>query len=175
MDQLANLSFLIIDDNRHMLTILRVLLRAFGARRVHECDDASAALDKFRATNPDIVIVDYQMRPLNGIEFIRMARCSKNSPNCYVPIILLTGHSKRHSVMEARDAGVNEILVKPVTAKDLFSRIQTIVYHPRPFIDVPGYFGPCRRRRQDFGYRGPERRQNSGAAMPEEQPLLTRA
>jgi two-component system chemotaxis response regulator CheY len=161
MDKLSSLSFLIIDDNRHMLTIVRVLLHAFGVKTVHECEDASAGFEKFRAVAPDIVIVDYQMSPMNGIDFVRMARRSKDSPNCYVPIILLTAHSKRQSVVEARDAGVTEILVKPVTAKDLLARIQTIIYNPRPFIDVPTYFGPCRRRKQDLAYHGIERRKRA--------------
>ena len=52
MDKLSNLSFLIIDDNRHMLTIVRVLLHAFGAKKVHECNDAFAAFEKFRAATP---------------------------------------------------------------------------------------------------------------------------
>lgn len=167
MDKPSNISFLIIDDNRHMLSIVRVLLKAFGARHVHECEDASSAFEMFRASPPDIVIVDYQMSPVNGIEFIRMARRAKDSPNPYVPIILLTAHSKRRSVMEARDAGVTEILVKPVTAKDLFSRIHAIMYNPRPFIDVPTYFGPCRRRKQELHYRGPERRKNEAVLVAE--------
>lgn len=144
-----------------MLTIVRVLLHAFGVKKIYECEDASAAFEKFRTTAPDIVIVDYQMSPMNGVEFVRMARRSKDSPNSYVPIILLTAHSKRQSVMEARDAGVTEILVKPVTAKDLLARIQTIIYNPRPFIDVPGYFGPYRRRKQDLAYFGVERRKRA--------------
>jgi hypothetical protein len=56
---------------------------------------------------------------------------------------------------------VTEILVKPVTAKDLLARIQTIIYIPRPFIDVPGYFGPYRRRKQDLAYFDVERRKRA--------------
>jgi CheY-like chemotaxis protein len=98
MDKLSSLSFLFIDDNRHMLTIVRVLLHAFGVKKIYEGEDASAAFEKFRTTAPDIVIADYQMSPMNGIEFVRMARRSKDSPNSYVPTILLTAHSKRQSV-----------------------------------------------------------------------------
>lgn len=161
MDKASNLSFLIIDDNRHMLSIVRVLLQAYGARHVHECSGASEAFETFRTTYPDIVIVDYQMSPVTGIDFVRMVRRSENSPNPYVPIILLTAHSKRQSVVEARDAGVNEVLVKPVTAKDLYSRIHSIIYNPRRFINVATYFGPCRRRKLDLEYRGPERREKT--------------
>ena len=57
-----------------------------------------------------------------------------------MPIFLLTAHSRRQSIVEARDAGVAEILVKPVTAKDLLARIETIIYNPRPFVDVAGLF-----------------------------------
>ena len=161
MDKASNLSFLIIDDNRHMLSIVRVLLQAYGGRNVHECGEASEAFETFRRTFPDIVIVDYQMSPLNGIDFVRMVRRSEARPKPYVPIILLTAHGKRNRVVEARDAGVNEVLVKPVTAKDLYSRIHSIIFNPRPFINVPTYFGPCRRRKQTLDYRGPERRKKT--------------
>ena len=108
-DKPSNLSFLIIDDNTHMLSIVRVLLHAFGAKYVYECEDASGAFQKFRSIKPDIVIVDYQMSPVNGVDFTRMARRSEDSPNPYVPIILLTAHSRRQSVMAARGSLVGPI------------------------------------------------------------------
>ncbi len=75
-----------------------------------------------------------------------------------MPIILLTGHTERRRVQEARDAGVSEILVKPVTAHDLQTRIETILKRPRPFIYHRSYCGPCRRLWHDPDYGGLERR-----------------
>ena len=60
---------------------------------------------------------------------------------------------------EARDAGVNEFLAKPVTARSLIHRINLVIEHPRPFIRCSTYFGPDRRRRAEPGFKGPWRRQ----------------
>ncbi len=60
---------------------------------------------------------------------------------------MLTGHPELHRVIESRDAGINEFLAKPLSAKALYQRIVTIIENPRPFIRTENYFGPCRRRK----------------------------
>jgi two-component system chemotaxis response regulator CheY len=69
-----------------------------------------------------------------------------------------TGHTEKHVVDAARDAGINEFLVKPITANSLFSRIAKIVEQPRAFVRCESYFGPDRRRRNIESYAGPWRR-----------------
>jgi DNA-binding response OmpR family regulator len=71
---------------------------------------------------------------------------------------MVTGHTERRRIEVARDAGVNEILAKPVTPAGLFHRIDEIVKRPRPFVRTNDYAGPCRRRRRDSAYQGPWRR-----------------
>ena len=61
---------------------------------------------------------------------------------------------------QARDAGVNEFLAKPVSVKAVMSRLVSVIEHPRPYVRTKAYFGPCRRRRGKEEYRGPERRSN---------------
>jgi DNA-binding response OmpR family regulator len=75
-----------------------------------------------------------------------------------VPIILMTGYSAKIRVMEARDKGVTEFMVKPFSAKDLFARIEQLVEKPRKFVHSKGFFGPDRRRRKIDDYEGPRRR-----------------
>ena len=70
---------------------------------------------------------------------------------------MLTGHTALDHVMQARDAGINEFIAKPVSVKTMISRLSSIIEHPRPYVRTTVYFGPCRRRRQDE-HRGPERR-----------------
>jgi two-component system, chemotaxis family, chemotaxis protein CheY len=154
----SDLSYLVIDDNRHMRAIVRVLLEALDVHAIRECVDSSSAFDIFRETPADILIVSHQMTSLSGIEFTRRVRRSPESPFPQVPIILLTGHTERRRILEARDAGVSEILAKPVTANDLRSRLETILKRPRPFIYEQSYCGPCRRRHRDPDYGGAERR-----------------
>jgi DNA-binding response OmpR family regulator len=161
MKNISDLSFLVIDDDQHMLSIVRLLLQAFGADAVHECAEASRAVETFRAIRPDIIVVSQSIGPMSGIEFAKAARRSKESPDRYVPIILITSNSKRKNLYEARDAGITEILLKPMSGEDLLARIESIIRNPRPFIDAAGYVGPCRRQMQMPSFRGPERRKKS--------------
>ena len=87
-----------------------------------------------------------------------MIRQPDTSTNPSVPIIRVTGHAERRKVMEARDAGVTEFLVKPISAKGLYQRIASVVMVPRPFIKTSTYFGPCRRRTPNPNFGGIERR-----------------
>ena len=97
---------------------------------------------------------------INCVEFTRMVRTNEDSPNHFLPIIMITGHSERSRVNAARDAGVNEFLVKPVTAKGLMERLSLIVNRPRNFVKSKQYFGPDRRRRADPNFSGEERRKD---------------
>jgi len=79
---------------------------------------------------------------------VRLVRTGEDSPNPFVPVIMLTGHTETSRVVEARDAGVNEFLAKPISANGLYRRIRAIIENPRLYIKNKGYFGPDRRRRQ---------------------------
>lgn len=158
MSSLHSLSVLLVDDNAPMRTIASAILQSAGIRKIREVADGAAALEALREHPADIAIVDFNMFPLDGVEFTRLVRNSPDSPNPYLPIIMMTGHSERARVMEARDAGVTEFVVKPITAKAIFDRIQAVIIRPRPFVKTEGYFGPDRRRANAAGYQGPFRR-----------------
>jgi two-component system, chemotaxis family, chemotaxis protein CheY len=152
------LRFLLVDDNVHMRRIVRTLLHGFGARDVYEAEDGAAGLEAFTSHSPDIVITDWSMPIFDGVELTRMIRQPETSSNPYVPIIMVTGHAEKKKVLEARDAGMTEFLVKPISAKALYQRILSIVVNPRPFIKTKTFFGPDRRRHDANGYIGVERR-----------------
>ena len=86
------------------------------------------------------------------------------------PVIMITGHSTLRHVEEARDAGVNEFLTKPVTARGVIDRICKIIDNARPFIRTSDYFGPDRRRRADPRYQGPWRRRGDARILEDEAP-----
>lgn len=159
----SRLRFLIVDDNNHMRRIIRALLHGFGVREAYEAEDGAAGLEAFSSFSPDIVITDWAMPIFDGIELTRMIRQPETSTNPYVPIIMVTGHAEKRRVTEARDAGVTEFLVKPISAKALYQRIVSVVMLPRPFIKTSTYFGPCRRRTISANYGGTERRGNGVA------------
>jgi DNA-binding response OmpR family regulator len=155
---LSSLSVLVIEDNTWMKKLLRDVLDGFGITRVRTAAEGLEALEKVREFDPDIVIVDWQMEPTDGVEFTRMVRRGESGVNAYVPIIMLTGHTERERVATARDAGVTEFLAKPVTAQSLFSRIAAIIERPRAFVRAPDFVGPDRRRRANPSFDGQDRR-----------------
>ena len=152
------LKVLVIDDNQHMRTLISKILQAFGVRQVDEAENAIAGYAMLKLRRSDIVIVDWVLEGMSGLEFTERVRTGADSPNPFVPIIMLTGHTQTERVRMARDAGVNEFLAKPVSAKAILSRLISIIDHPRPFVRTKLYFGPCRRRRRMDDYHGPERR-----------------
>lgn len=155
---LERLNFLIVDDNKHMRALVKTILHALGAKNCMEAGDGADAFKELRHFPADIIICDWNMSPLDGLDFVRLVRTGKDSPNPFVPIILLTGHTEMHRVVEARDAGVHEFLAKPISARALYSRIRAIIERPRPFVRTVHYFGPDRRRKANPSYKGPERR-----------------
>ncbi len=157
---LSALRFLVIEDNTHMRRIIRMLLTGYGARDVLEAEDGAAGLEAFQANSPDVVITDWVMPIIDGLELTRMLRSTESSSNPYVAIIMLTGHSEKKRVVEARDVGVTEFLCKPISARALYLRIANTIVNPRPFIQSRTYFGPDRRRYDNPSYQGEERRRN---------------
>jgi len=154
----TRLRLLVVEDNAHMRRILRTIVHGFGAREVFEAEDGAGGLESFVHYGPDIIITDWEMPMLDGLEMTNMIRQHDSKPTPFVPIIMLTGHTARKNIVIARDAGVTEFLAKPFSAKSLYSRILNIVANPRPFIKAKRYFGPDRRRSVDANYTGPERR-----------------
>ena len=153
-----HLKALVVEDNQHMRALLRSLLNALGITAVLEAANGEDAFELLRDKQPDLILSDLSMKPMDGIAFAREVRMSKTSPNPYIPIIMVTGHTERHRIEAARDAGVTEVLAKPITASNLFQRIGEIVERPRPFVKAKDYFGPDRRRKTAEDYAGPFRR-----------------
>lgn len=158
------LRFLVIDDNAHMRRIVRQLLHGFGSREIFEAEDGAAGIEAFINHNPDIIITDWAMPVFDGIELTKSIRQPGGNTNPFVPIIMLSGHSEKRRVMEARDSGITEFLAKPIAAKSLYERILSVVLSPRPFIQSKTYFGPDRRRNSSASYSGPERRKGLTAS-----------
>ncbi len=155
---LAPLSFLVVDDNHHMISILRELLRALGAGTVHDARDAADAFEIVRSSPIDIAIVDYLMEPLDGLDFIRLIRTARDSYDPELPILLLTAYTERARIQEARDAGATDVVRKPISAKNLYQRIQSLLQTERRFIKTARYTGPDRRRLRAKPYTGRKRR-----------------
>ncbi len=100
----------------------------------------------------DLIITDWEMQPVDGMMLLRWVRRHADSPNRFIPVVMLTSHSDLKHVQEARDMGANEVMSKPFSVKSLAQKIGVIVEHNRQFVHTKDYFGPDRRRRQEgFG------------------------
>jgi two-component system, chemotaxis family, chemotaxis protein CheY len=143
---IQSISVLVVDDNQYMRKVVRNLLVNVGVKNVYEAADGIAGLDAIRTVAPDIVVLDWEMPLLNGAELVRIVRSPGVFPMPDVPIIMLSGHGERWRVIEAVRLGVNEYLVKPVSAQALLDRIMSILAKPRPIVQMGDYYGPEPRR-----------------------------
>ena len=152
---------LIVDDNDFMRTIIKEILHAFHVKSLIEAKDGLTALQLLKERPVNLMITDWQMPEMDGVELVRRVRTAKGSPNLSLPIIMLTGHSELRQVVRARDAGVNEFLAKPVNPQSLYSRIIAISSRPRTFIRCDTYVGPDRRRHVHGPFEGMEDRRKN--------------
>lgn len=158
MSQFARVMVLVVDDNHYMRVIVSTMLRAMGITLIREASDGAEALEIVRDWRPDVIVLDLVMETIDGIEFTKLVRRGVDSPNPYVPIIMMTGHTDRRRVLEARDAGVNEFVAKPLTARALIDRLKSVINNERGWVKSATYVGPDRRRRTLPDYKGPFRR-----------------
>jgi len=136
---------LVIDDAPQMRDLMVAILRTFGIENIDVAQDGVAAVERVARKKYDLITCDLMMKPMSGFEFLRRLRASTMSPNQKTPTIIITGNSELDSVVKARNAGTNEYLVKPVSPRDLWVRIQKIVQDRRPFVKTQKYCGPAPR------------------------------
>jgi two-component system, chemotaxis family, chemotaxis protein CheY len=141
-DRIQALCVLVVDDNQYMRKMVRNLLVNCGVKDIYEAGDGITALDTIRTVGPDVVVLDWEMPLLSGAELVRIVRSPGVFPMPDVPIIMLSGHGERWRVVEAIRLGVNEYLVKPVSAKALYDRLVSITLQPRPTVQLGDYYGP---------------------------------
>jgi two-component system chemotaxis response regulator CheY len=154
---LSKIDILVVEDNWILRTLLGAVLNGLGTPHPRAAGDGTQALAEISLKVPDLVITDWEMAPMNGLDFVRRVRDATASPCPTLPIIMLTAHSDGEKVIEARDAGVTEFLTKPFTTNAIYQRIVRVIEQPRQFVRADDYFGPDRRRKvSDFA--GEERR-----------------
>lgn len=148
--RLSDISVLVVDDNKSMRDIVRVMLHGFGIKQVHLAGDGADALETLGHTDIDVVICDLAMTPIDGYEFLRFLRWSSDSPAPRVPVVILSGETEKQNIISARDGGAHEFVAKPVSAKILRQRIELVLRQPRDFVKTKDFNGPDRRRQKEF-------------------------
>ncbi len=116
---------LVVDDYQTMIRIIRNLLTQLGFRNIEEAKDGKAALDKLRTNNFGLIISDWNMEPMTGFELLREVRADEKLKN--TPFIMVTAESKTENVIAAKQAGVNNYIVKPLNAATLKGKIVSVL------------------------------------------------
>ncbi len=155
---LSSLSILVVDDQPFFRVMLAEILRDLGVHSVSVAVDGEDGLDALYSVRPDVLITDWMMPTMDGIELTRQVRASEENRLKVMPIILVTANSRKSQIEFARNSGVDEIILKPISVKSVCDRLREVIERPRLFIDDPGYSGPCRRRRAEPSFKGPYRR-----------------
>ncbi len=120
-----NMSILIVDDYKTMLRIIRNLLKQLGFNSVDEAIDGSSALTKLRDKDFGLVISDWNMEPMSGLQLLTEVRADVKLKD--IPFIMITAESKSENVIAAKEAGVSNYIVKPFNAATLKGKLTTVL------------------------------------------------
>ena len=121
----SNLPILIVDDYKTMLRIIRNLLKQLSFTNVDEASDGSEALAKLREKSYGLVISDWNMQPMTGLDLLREVRADVALQ--HLPFIMITAESKAENVVAAKEAGVDNYIVKPFNAETLKAKIASVL------------------------------------------------
>jgi two-component system chemotaxis response regulator CheY len=122
-----NINVLIVDDYRTMLRIIRNLLKQLEFNNVDEAVDGQEALAKLRAGNFGLVISDWNMVPMTGLDLLKEVRADQRLKD--MPFIMITAESKTENVVASKQAGVSNYIVKPFNAETLREKIEKVLVH----------------------------------------------
>jgi len=112
-----NMNVLIVDDIEAMLRVLRNLLKQLNFRNIDQAADGSEALAKLRAGDFGLVISDWQMESMTGIDLVREMRADKKLK--HLPFVMVTAETQKDRLAVAKEAGVDTTILKPLTANSL--------------------------------------------------------
>lgn len=162
---LSQIDLLVVEHDVGMAATWRRLLDGLGIRNLRLASSLERAWAALSAPGgkADVLICRWEMPAgddgmADGLDLVQRLRCDPASSVPFLPAIIVTATITRERVRKALDAGVNELLVLPLSGKALETRLREIVERPRPFVRGGGYFGPDRRRFSRPDYPGPFRR-----------------
>ncbi len=120
-----NMAILVVDDYKTMIRIIGNLLKQINFTNIHEATDGAAALAKLRSQDFGLVISDWNMEPMSGYELLKEVRADDKLKS--LPFVMITAESKTENVVAAKEAGVNNYIVKPFNAETLKSKLVSVL------------------------------------------------
>jgi two-component system chemotaxis response regulator CheY len=124
----TSMPILVVDDYHTMIRIIRHLLRQLGFTNLDEAPEGSVALSKMQIKRYGLIICDWNMAPMNGYELLKQIRADPSLSS--TPFIMVTAESKTEKVIAAKQAGVNNYIVKPFNAETLKNKIEAVFLSP---------------------------------------------
>ena len=120
-----NMNILVVDDYKTMIRIIGNLLKQLGFKNIDDAADGGEALNKLRQKSFDLVISDWNMEPVSGLELLKQVRADAKLKS--LPFLMVTAESKTENVVAAKEAGVNSYIVKPFNAETLKGKLQSML------------------------------------------------
>ena len=150
---------MVVEDNDSMRRLIVDLLRIVGINKILSLSSGEEALQYFLTFSPDLMIVDWGLPGLSGVELSQLIRRTAFIPdprihNAMIPIILVSSRQRECDVIKARNVGITEFVLKPFSHNSLLKAIISAMVKPRHFIQTEYYTGPDRRRRRSDNYDG---------------------
>ena len=168
VDEFKNIHIMILHSSPKAAGLIKDVVSHLGFSNISIAHDGYQGVHMLRKQNVDIVFVDPKLKvyrsrddadtavdleanilPISGIDFVKRLRRSPQSPSPFIPIVMLLENANDAGVGDARDAGVDEIVINPINAEQFSARLVSIIKSPRVFITAETYKGPCRRRQSD--------------------------
>jgi CheY-like chemotaxis protein len=150
---LRDLVVLIADPSPYLSMIAHSILRGFGTNKVLEVRNSMGVVQTLSGQKIDILLVDSRLPPHGGLSLTRAIRRKVDNENRMIPILIMSSDTRESTIKQARDAGANMVIAKPMSPASLYDRLAWIALTPRQFVDAPTYFGPDRRFKIE-GYPG---------------------
>ncbi len=155
---LREISILLVEGDNRMRNLVKNVLTSFGFHTIHVANNGQEAIEKLHANKYDLIITDWKTEPVSGYDLVHYIRNDPNSPDFFVPIIMLSGMAEKRHVEKARDVGITEFVAKPFSVETFRARIISVFENPREFIFSSTYSGPNRRRHKSVRSPSTERR-----------------
>ena len=121
-----SIKIIVVDDFSTMRRILKNILQQLGFTNVSEADDGTTALEMLKKTNFDLIISDWHMPQMSGLDLLKAVRGMEDYKN--IPFLLVTAEAQKQNVIDAVKAGVSNYVVKPFTAEQIYTKLQTVLY-----------------------------------------------
>lgn len=138
---IGNISVLIVEPNAYISSVLKGIMHAQGARLIVEARDGADAFKEMRVFVPDLILTEWDMEPVDGLDFTRLIRTGKESPNPNVPIIMISAAAEKDRVMQALQAGISGFVVKPLTPQYLIDQVRRALEKPGPLLQSSSHKG----------------------------------